>query len=55
MSATPRVSTTGILTIRISFHQVLALGNMTLPDGPTGLAIVSIDSISFGVARSSPH
>ena len=30
-------------------------GDMTLPDGPTGLAIVPIDSVSFGVARSGPR
>jgi len=30
-------------------------GDMTLPDGPTGLAIVPIDSVGFGVARSGPR
>ena len=39
----------------ISLLQVLALGDMTLPDGPTGLGIVAIDTVSFGVARSGPN
>ncbi len=39
----------------ISLLQVLALGNITLPDGPTGLATIPIGSLSFGVARSGPN